>query len=114
MPHLVFVYGTLRKGECNHHYLNNGEMLGIVETNPVFSLFDLGPYPGLSEGQQSVTGEVYRVDDETLANLDILEDVPLEYRRETIETSLGRAWIYLYQEPTQLAQLIPSGDWCER
>jgi len=28
MQHLVFVYGTLRKGESNHHYLQDSEFLG--------------------------------------------------------------------------------------
>ncbi len=114
MSHLVFVYGTLRKGESNHHYLQHCEMLGIVETNPAYALFDLGPYPGLIEGEQSVIGEVYRVDDATLVELDILEEIPIEYRREMIETPFGPAWIYLYQEDTQREQLIPSGDWCLR
>lgn len=114
MSHLVFVYGTLRKGESNHHYLEHCEMLGVIETNPVYALFDLGPYPGLIEGKTSVIGEVYRVDDATLIELDLLEEVPIEYRRESIETPFGKAWIYLYQEAPHREQLIPSGDWCLR
>lgn len=27
MQHLVFVYGTLRKGECNHHFLSSARFL---------------------------------------------------------------------------------------
>jgi gamma-glutamylcyclotransferase (GGCT)/AIG2-like uncharacterized protein YtfP len=114
MEHRVFVYGTLRKGECNHHYLGKSEMLCVAETAPHYALFNLGPYPGLIEGNQRVTGEVYRIDDATLVELDILEEVPIEYRRELIETAVGSAWIYLYQGETQSEALIPSGDWCLR
>ncbi len=32
MQHLIFVYGTLRKGEGNHHFLNSAEFLGHHET----------------------------------------------------------------------------------
>ena len=32
---------------------------------------------------------VYLIDDHTLQALDKLEDVPVEYRRETIETPFG-------------------------
>ncbi|MDG3087028.1 gamma-glutamylcyclotransferase [Vibrio hannami] len=114
MQHLVFVYGTLRKGECNHHLLAQSEYLGMYETEPNFQLFDLGQYPGLMEGMHSITGEVYRVSDSTLAELDILEDVPIEYRRESIETPFGQTWIYIYQQPVTQDQVIDSGNWLNR
>lgn len=112
--HLVFVYGTLRQGEANHHYLAGSQRLGMWVTPPSYALHDLGPYPGLSAGQQSIQGEVYQVDDSTLAQLDILEDVPVEYRRENIDTPYGLAWIYIYQDTSRLNSLIESGDWCQR
>ncbi|MBF4246222.1 gamma-glutamylcyclotransferase [Vibrio anguillarum] len=114
MQHLVFVYGTLRRGESNAHLLEKSEMLGSFYTPADYALYDLGPYPGLTQGQQSIAGEVYRVDEQTLAKLDILEDIPIEYRRETIETPFGRAWIYLYQDHSRLTAVINSGDWCQR
>ncbi|MCA2016699.1 gamma-glutamylcyclotransferase [Vibrio tritonius] len=114
MQHLVFVYGTLRQGECNHHYLANSQLLGHFDTPPEYALYDLGPYPGLVEGHHAISGEVYLVDDDTLAKIDELEDVPVEYRRERIETTFGHAWIYIYQESDHLDILIESGDWCQR
>ena len=114
MAHLVFVYGTLRSGEINHHYLAQSERLGGIRTAPNFALFDLGAYPGLVAGNQAVVGEVYRIDDATLVELDILEEVPIEYRREMIPTIFGSAWVYFYQEETKPDQLILSGDWCTR
>ncbi len=70
--------------ESNHTYLQHSQLLGQFETKPESALYDLGAYPGLVEGHQSVHGEVYPADEHTLAQLDILEDVPVEYRRDTI------------------------------
>lgn len=114
MQQLVFVYGTLRQGECYHHYLKDSELLGTCESTPEFALFDLGPYPAVIPGQKSIQGEVYWVSDDTLAQLDILEDVPVEYRRETTPTPFGLAWIYLYQQTVELDVEIASGDWLQR
>jgi len=114
MQHLVFVYGTLRKGESNHHYLMNSQLLGEFLTPPQYTLYDLGAYPALIEGKKSVLGEVYLIDDPILCQLDELEDVPVEYRRESLETSFGRAWIYLYQNTYNLSDEITTGDWCKR
>ncbi|MDC0611280.1 gamma-glutamylcyclotransferase [Vibrio sp.] len=112
--HLVFVYGSLRKGESNHWYLESSQFIGAFATEPEFAMYDLGPYPGIVEGSFSVRGEVYQIDDDTLHHLDELEDVPVEYRRETIETPYGEAWVYIYQDASNLNQLVSSGDWCER
>ncbi|MCV5331688.1 gamma-glutamylcyclotransferase, partial [Escherichia coli] len=106
MQHLIFVYGTLRKGEYNHHYLSSAQFLGLHETDAQFSLYDVGSYPALSEGQRSIQGEVYLIDDDTLVALDKLEDVPVEYCRESIATPFGQAWIYLYQDTEQLTEEI--------
>lgn len=114
MQHLVFVYGTLRKGQSNHHFLQECELLGQYNTDPSYSLFNLGPYPAVIEGKKSILGEVYLIDEETLGWLDKLEDIPVEYRRETIETPFGRAWIYLYQKAYKLDDEIITGDWCQR
>ncbi|MGD8111977.1 gamma-glutamylcyclotransferase family protein [Vibrio sp. TRT 21S02] len=114
MQHLVFVYGTLRQGESNHHFLASAQLLGVHETQPTYALHDLGAYPALTEGQHSIRGEVYLIDSDTLQTLDRLEEVPVEYRRETIDTPFGVAWIYLYQDANQLDSLIATGDWCQR
>lgn len=114
MQQLVFVYGTLRQGQSNHHLLAQSELLGNHTTPPIYSLYDLGSYPAVIEGHNAIYGEVYRVDDDTLKQLDILEDVPVDYRREQIETPFGLAWMYIYQQDQQLEKLISSGDWCQK
>lgn len=114
MQHLVFVYGTLREKESNHHFLRQAQFLGHHETLPEYALYDLGTYPAVVEGHQIIFGEVYLVDDATLVALDGLEDVPIEYRRELIPTPFGDAWIYLYQDSANLQSMISSGDWSKR
>ncbi|MFB9137570.1 gamma-glutamylcyclotransferase family protein [Vibrio olivae] len=114
MQHLVFVYGTLRQGESNHHLLEHSELLGSHQTLPEYALYDLGAYPAVIPGHQTIRGEVYLIDNQTLSELDKLEDVPVEYRREQIETPFGLAWIYLYQDASNLESLIDSGDWRQK
>lgn len=111
---LVFVYGTLRAGESNHGLLVNSECLGVCQTLPQFGLFDLGPYPAVVSGDQAIVGEVYRVDLNTMANLDELEEYPNLYDRITTETPFGLAWIYLYQNSSELTISIESNDWKNR
>ncbi len=114
MEQLVFVYGTLRQGEDNHHFLEGCELVAQFRTGPAFALYDLGLYPGMVQGQQEIYGEIYRINTQILAKLDHLEDVPYEYRREKMSTPFGEAWVYLYQDDSQLLEPIDSGDWCQR
>lgn len=114
MQQKIFVYGTLRRGEVNHYLLETSHYLGECYTDEVFYLYDLGAYPGLGPGNQSITGEVYQVDDLTFHRLDQLEDYPREYDRKPIETPFGHAWVYLYQDTSKLHRRIVSGDWCDR
>ena len=67
-PTRVFVYGTLLAGEPNHRVLTGARLVAKARTEPAFELRDLGPFPGLvSGGAHAVAGEVYEVDEATLA-----------------------------------------------
>ena len=57
---LLFVYGTLRRGEPNHRELGEARFLGRARTAPVYELVDLGSFPGLLEGG-STRGDVNAV-----------------------------------------------------
>ena len=112
MHHLVFVYGTLLRGEVNHHRLAGAERLGDCRTEPCFTLFNLYAYPGLGRGgRTAVAGEVYRVDGAGLRFLDRLEDYPRLYDRQLIPTPFGRAWVYLYRGDLSDRPVIQGGDW---
>src|SRR6185369_15036295 len=88
---LLFVYGTLRLGECNHAQMDGARALGSARTRPDFTLVDLGPYPALvAGGRESVGGELYDVDPAHLARLDDFEEAPAFYERATIRLDDGR------------------------
>lgn len=104
MPY-VFVYGTLKRGFCNHRLLEKAAFVKEVKTRPHYLLFDLGPYPAMvvaTDRGDSIRGELYHVDTETLARLDQLEGHPYYYRRETMYLAEGEfdqpVEVYLFQK----------------
>ena len=74
----VFVYGTLKRGGDNHHYIAYQQFLGEARTAAGFMLYSLGDYPGMvraPDDTAGVTGELWAVDDTCLQQLDLLEGV---------------------------------------
>ncbi len=58
---LVAVYGTLKHGLRNHHWLEGAEFLGSDRLHRI-TLYDLGPFPGAKLVPSSgVEVEVFRV-----------------------------------------------------
>ncbi len=117
--HLVFVYGSLRRGNAaamsvrfpDATYVGEGEVRG--------SLYDLGPYPGLwlNDSGAPVIGEVYEIPDETLNKLDQFE-LTSDYERREVDvaqgTELKQCWIYVPAHDAKFfagLPLIESGDW---
>jgi gamma-glutamylcyclotransferase (GGCT)/AIG2-like uncharacterized protein YtfP len=112
MGHLVFVYGTLLRGEVNHRLLSAAEYLGDHKTEPRFTLLELGAYPGVVlGGHTAISGEIYRVGEAAMRQLDRLEDYPRLYDRVLISSAFGRTWIYVYRGRIQGRRVIASGDW---
>jgi gamma-glutamylcyclotransferase (GGCT)/AIG2-like uncharacterized protein YtfP len=117
--HLVFVYGTLRRGSAHSMSIRFPNSSFIADAKVSGSLYDLGEYPGLvlSEPNSLVVGEVYEVDEETLNQLDDFE-ASSNYRRQPVEISIGTqrrvCWTYEpHPEFYSLHKLITSGDWIE-
>ena len=109
---LVFVYGSLRRGEEFHGPLIGAESLGAHLTAPVYEMWDLDGYPAITPGgSTTIHGELYRVDAQTLAALDELEEVPTLYQREEIPTDHGPAHVYIVREPPCARVQVPSGLW---
>lgn len=76
--HLVFVYGTLKRGCKNHRQLAGQRYVGPAHTVPGFRLYHLGDYPGMvadATDTHGVSGEIWSVDALTLARLDAFEGV---------------------------------------
>ena len=113
----VFVYGTLLSGERNHRYLVHARLIAEARTQPAFTLHDLGGFPGLvSGGDHAVVGEVYEVDEPTLAAMDRLESHPDFYRRTSIVLEDGSAVEAYLLPPEQVSDrpIIASGSWRAR
>jgi len=85
---LIFVYGTLKRGGSNQHYLAGQKFIGEARTMPGFRLFDLGKYPGMvafADDRDGVSGEVWSVEVDCLEHLDLLEGIKEGlYRREPV------------------------------
>jgi gamma-glutamylaminecyclotransferase len=110
----VFVYGTLRRGEANHHLLAAARFVCDARTMPQFTLYALDGHPGMGVGgNTSVVGECFDVDVTTLAALDELEGYPGWYDRIELTLAGGeRATAYLLPpEFTAGCAVIPEGDW---
>jgi len=87
----AFVYGTLKRGEPNHHWLTdttNGSATfigtGVIQNKyplVIASRYNI-PFLVDKEGTgKNVYGEVYEIDETMLASLDILEEYPKLYTR---------------------------------
>jgi len=100
MIHRIFVYGTLKRGHSNSALLEGSEFLGEAATvltykavtHPAYSTVGTS-FPVIMRDPRgkAVVGEIYTVDDATLARLDNLERDGRSYDRLMIEVSLPRS-----------------------
>lgn len=94
----VFVYGTLKRGQPNHHWLSEPEngfktFLGKARSANKFPLVIASRYnipylldlPGTGH---NIAGEVYEVDEKMLGKLDELEDHPRYYERRLEQVTM--------------------------
>ena len=105
MLHKLFVYGSLKQGFGNHDFLESSKYLGTYDTSDAnYRMISMGSYPGVVEldGQDEhcyILGELYEVDDDTLARVDRLEGNGSFYTRKIVELSETddtiEAWMYL-------------------
>src|SRR3546814_1653427 len=56
--HLIFVYGTLKRGWGNNAIIHDQKYIGVGTTSPDFEMFSLGGYPGVIEGDKRISGEL--------------------------------------------------------
>ena len=113
---LVAVYGSLRKLMGNHRLLEGQEFLGTTKITGLSMYRYCNGYPAcvLDGGENTIITEVYSVDDECFARLDMLEGYPSFYNRSQVWTELGLAWVYhMSEDGVGDAPLIPSGDWVD-
>lgn len=122
----VFVYGTLKMGHSNHkiigrHLPKEAIYLGRCSIRGPYTMIDLGYFPGVVQHKSDPTiknevwGEVYRINEEILTHLDILEGNGHFYTRDKVETPWKKAWCYFvpksYMPTTNRNAIIKDGVW---
>ena len=110
LKHRVAVYGSLLKGLSNHvvigRYIPDGraKLLGEDITDPEFAMLNLGAFPGLLEGENRISVEVYNLTEEAFRSVRRLEGYNPNggglYTEKTIETAYGPAVIYMFNRGT--------------
>ncbi|XP_061194234.1 putative gamma-glutamylcyclotransferase CG2811 [Saccostrea echinata] len=120
----VFVYGTLRKDQPNHHLISNGiqsgdcqfQGLGVTETKYPLVVASRYNVPFLLDAPnvpnaQNVEGEVYTANEKMMGILDGLERHPDFYTRCEISVLFNdkpeKAWCYLMQKFRQPLLQLP-------
>ena len=102
----VFVYGTLKRGGRNHHFMEGQRFVTEARTPAGFTLYSLGYYPGMVRDPgdpHGVNGELWEVDNDCLALLDELEGVAEKlYERATLTLAAP-----LDAEPVQTYLYLP-------
>ena len=76
----VFVYGTLMKGERNHHFLEDSKLLGASSVEG-YDMYNVGWFPAIIRGDSRILGELYEVSQEDMPSIDALEGEGSLYRR---------------------------------
>lgn len=108
--HSVFVYGSLRKGFHNNHFMKDAEFVCEARSrNPEWLLNQFNSkskpgafVPGITEGDKYIKGEIYKVDDEGLAKLDKLEENGTRYQRRLVNFEGGHsAWMYVHVDKNE-------------
>ena len=112
---ILFVYGTLQRGQRNHHLMREARFLGEAVTEPQYTLLDLGSFPGMiAGGATAVQGELYEVGPELLARLDRHEGVPRFYVRALArveENTCVESYFLVDPDRIQHGVVIERGIW---
>ncbi len=112
----LMVYGTLKKGECREHVLEDEKFLGEVKTEQRYKLLHLGGYPGLvrvENDPRQVHGELYEVRSGLLPRLDAIEGSPNLFRLEEIEVEGvdGPVYSYFFKMRIDNPKVIEENRW---
>jgi gamma-glutamylaminecyclotransferase len=96
---VLFVYGTLKRGQRNHRLIADQHFLGEAITEPFYRVIDLGPHPGLIVDHTNglaLRGELWAVSECCLAELDEFEEVPGPFVRLAVSIPGRKETVYAY------------------
>jgi len=121
LKHLVSVYGSLLRDRGNHGVigryipLDKAKYLGEETTEAIFSMHDLGSFPGLSAtGTNKIHTEIYALDDDAFSSVRALEGYSPSgngmYDELEIETQFGKSVIYIYNFGFNSEAITPNDD----
>ena len=108
----LFVYGTLMRGEFNHHYLSNSHYVDSA-TIKGYDMYSLGSFPAITMGDNLIIGELYEVSQEDMQLIDELEGEGHFYYKkcETVTVRDGKtsfAFVYVFCDDCSDYKKIPS------
>jgi gamma-glutamylaminecyclotransferase len=108
---LLFVYGTLKRGQRHHGELGGARFAGVALTSPEYRLLDLGAYPALTRGGRSIDGELYEIDPRALERLDEFEGDA--YVRGEVRLADGRSaqTYFAVAEVVESAREVQGSGW---
>lgn len=107
MGHILFTYGTLKRGFVGHGFLaGRSAFLGASQTALGNFCMAALPwierpgesYPGaIEKGHGFISGEVFTdISDDTLHAIDSFENIGTDYKRERVRLINGvEAWMYI-------------------
>ena len=86
----LFVYGTLKQHQPNFPIIKSGIFCGVgkLEKSSRYRMVSLGAFPALIPASitesQTITGEIWKVDENAFLNVELLEGYPTFYDREKL------------------------------
>lgn len=117
---LIFVYGTLKRSNGLHGALEGAEFVSeAITLEPIFKMFCNGAFPYVSnvgKGGYRIIGEMYKVSEPMILDLDLVEGHPTHYRRTDTEFMLEdgnviEGQMYIYNGSGANSKEITSGCW---
>ncbi len=115
----LFVYGTLKKGGCNHGLLMDARCVCTTRTSDLYCLLDLGSFPGVVETPASsyIGGEVYEVDEINLASVDRMEGKWFFRQEVLLEYNMSALMYFLNEKAIPIVdnyRVMVGGIWPEK
>lgn len=116
---IVFVYGTLLSEMGNHYLLDKATYIGPANVPGMLHASGIPFATYNADASTHIEGELYKVDEVTLARLDRLESYtpgkpahPNWYDRIQIDTKDGMpVYMYHVEDPPRYAEHVPSGSY---